>query len=892
MATADSFWYNVASLCKFDGTGNSFVEEKTRTTGSPSLAAGGNATQLGAAYPKKFGVGSGYFDGASWVSGSGQNTVFPGDFTVEAWIRPSALSSAYNAIFDNSTAADTKGANAFMFYVKSDGRLAAWLGTTPDWIVSDVSTTVSLNAWSHVAVCRSGVNWYLFLNGSQIASRAETSATSLSNGTYFIGATPLAASKTNYFTGYIDSIRVTNAVARYTTNFAAPTEEFGVGAPSADPFWAQTTALLHFDSMSSGKFVDAKTGESWNNGDANVSLKTSGMQYGAGCAENLAPGTGATAYLYKTSPASNVDIPANTAFQIECYVNFSSTSSGGCVIWDRAGSGYILLSRAASSGNAAILVRSGSVPSGTNVVQFTGKATSYDVWYHYAIGRDAYGNWYAFIDGEQLTPSATYTGAFAGGNATIGSTSTLGSYKYLDEFRLTVGRIRYTAPFSVSGTYPLPDTGPYLTSRFFDQQWTLNTYVYTSRMLDQQWNLDAFPTYARKFDQQWALDAYNYTLHAIKFDQQWHTGLDIRDVTLDAYVGGVETNISVVRNPAVLNGFVGGVETSIFGGGVLNGRIGGVETDISITSVPAAFLNAYVGGVETDISVGVPNLATLASYVGGVDTAILGGATLAAYVGGVETAVSINANPTVALNAYIGGVETAIYGAAFLDAYIGGIETAITAAVGEWATLEAYIGGVETAIAVAQGISATLDAYVGGVTGAYSVAFLDAYIGGVTGADWASMSVPTATLAYATNLRTGETTRYPGYSFLHVGMADGRFVGIKTDGIYLLEGDDDDGTKFSCAVETHPADFDDMTRKRVPYLYAGIDAKCSATLLLGDDADALPAYGPYSSAQGRRRVQLPRGPVGRYAAIKIEGDAPDFKLDDLELLVEETTRKV
>jgi hypothetical protein len=97
------------------------------------------------------------------------------------------------------------------------------------------ATTVPLNSWSHVAVSRSGTSTRLFLNGVQQGS-TYTDTRNYIQTPVTIGA---RFNNIQNFTGYIDELRISKGVARYTANFTAPTAPF-----TGD---LSTVLLLHFD---------------------------------------------------------------------------------------------------------------------------------------------------------------------------------------------------------------------------------------------------------------------------------------------------------------------------------------------------------------------------------------------------------------------------------------------------------------------------------------------------------------------------------------------------------------------------------------------------------------------------------------------------------------------
>jgi hypothetical protein len=85
-------------------------------------------------------------------------------------------------------------------------------------------TTITTNTWYHVAVVRNGTSFKTYINGAEV----HTQTTSNSLGDY---TTPLVIGARTFdynvkLNGYIDELRITKGVARYTSNFIPPTAPF------------------------------------------------------------------------------------------------------------------------------------------------------------------------------------------------------------------------------------------------------------------------------------------------------------------------------------------------------------------------------------------------------------------------------------------------------------------------------------------------------------------------------------------------------------------------------------------------------------------------------------------------------------------------------------------
>lgn len=211
----DPYFSNVGSLLHFDG-----ADASTTFTDVKGLAwsANGNA-QIDTAQ-SKWGGASGLFDGTGdFLGGFSTSTlnVGTGDFTIEAWIRLN--STGRNAILSKYVTA----AGGYLFDLGASTELRLIIGTGT-FQTATGATSLSTGVWYHVAATKSGTTLRVFLNGTQDGSvtAAGTPADAARSPT--IGRDPNDA--TRDFDGWIDDLRVTIGVARYTANFTPPAAAF------------------------------------------------------------------------------------------------------------------------------------------------------------------------------------------------------------------------------------------------------------------------------------------------------------------------------------------------------------------------------------------------------------------------------------------------------------------------------------------------------------------------------------------------------------------------------------------------------------------------------------------------------------------------------------------
>ena len=164
----------------------------------------------------KFGTGSMKFNGTTdylLARGALNATKFGGNFTIEAWVYPTA--TAVQTIIDTRTSDGS--ATGLFFGLNGSNQLLLFTNNT-----STTGGTVSLSTWTYVAIARSGSTITLYVNGSSV--NTYTSSANFTDANLQIGAsTTVTSSSANYLTGYIDDLRITNGYARTITT---PTAAF------------------------------------------------------------------------------------------------------------------------------------------------------------------------------------------------------------------------------------------------------------------------------------------------------------------------------------------------------------------------------------------------------------------------------------------------------------------------------------------------------------------------------------------------------------------------------------------------------------------------------------------------------------------------------------------
>jgi hypothetical protein len=207
---ADSYASNVSLYLQMNGTNGS----TTFTDSSPNalaVTAVGNA-QISTDQSKYNGT-SAYFDGSTAYLTQSSDIVQFGtaDFTVEFWVRFSS-GTGYRQVLGSATTASgiAFGTNNYSGSVK----MYATTSTTG----YPGTTVLSVDTWYHMTFVRQSGTLKLYLNG--ILDATYTVSTNFTESGGAIAANPSGGSYK--FNGYIDELKITKGVARYTSAFTSP----------------------------------------------------------------------------------------------------------------------------------------------------------------------------------------------------------------------------------------------------------------------------------------------------------------------------------------------------------------------------------------------------------------------------------------------------------------------------------------------------------------------------------------------------------------------------------------------------------------------------------------------------------------------------------------------
>jgi hypothetical protein len=379
--------------------------------------------------------GSMFFDGTGDYLTIGNNlNVGANNFTVQAWVHPTAWTVEWNSIISTRPTASTSGrTDVFVLGVHNTGYPYIYSG---DFQIAGTANTVPLRSWTHLCVTRSGSTMRLFVNGE-----IKNTTTSLQNYTAANGAIGSNINGSEQWTGYLSDVTLTAGQAIYTSSFVPPLTPL---APANNTLLMLTGTDAVITDASIKNDIETV-------GD--VRLSTSVKKYG-----------NSSIYFDGTNDALKLPAPANVAFAstfrtgnftIECWVN--RTTSGSVT--------HFLDLRGPNNNDSNpvfywqtnnFIYYTNNNSSGDNQIQTSNPITSSSGWVHLALVRSG-STLTVYVNGT-ASGSVTYSTNVLGGNpVTIGNRYTdSGAFAgYIDDFRITMGVARYTANFTPPAKLPL-----------------------------------------------------------------------------------------------------------------------------------------------------------------------------------------------------------------------------------------------------------------------------------------------------------------------------------------------------------------------------------------------------------------------------------------------------
>ncbi len=220
-APVDPYYSDVSLLLHMDGTSGSTTF--TDNSSSPkTVTANGNTAVNTSIF--KYGTGSALFDGSGGylqIPYSSDFNLSSVDFTIELWFNANSFATVSSLL-----AKDTYGSNYdWGLQINNATTIVIYTVATTQSLTVTVPT-MSVGTWYHIALVRnnSANTTSLYLNGISYGSNGM-GFTNVNQSFLTIGCNGWNNPE-QFFNGYIDDVRITKGVARYTANFTPPTQAF------------------------------------------------------------------------------------------------------------------------------------------------------------------------------------------------------------------------------------------------------------------------------------------------------------------------------------------------------------------------------------------------------------------------------------------------------------------------------------------------------------------------------------------------------------------------------------------------------------------------------------------------------------------------------------------
>lgn len=202
-----------------DGTGATLVDS---SLSNKTMTASGDATQSTTKF--KFGSKSIYLDGSGDYFSTPNSSDFEfgtGDFTVEAWVN--TAQSAGNQVVVGQFIGSNNGSWGLKTGV--NGNQVGFSYGNGGFVNIGTGVAINDNNWHHIAVVRVGAVVTIYIDGINRASSNIGAGQIIG-----FNSSPLRIGynqwDNQYVQGYIDEVRVSKGIARWTSNFTPPSGKY------------------------------------------------------------------------------------------------------------------------------------------------------------------------------------------------------------------------------------------------------------------------------------------------------------------------------------------------------------------------------------------------------------------------------------------------------------------------------------------------------------------------------------------------------------------------------------------------------------------------------------------------------------------------------------------
>jgi Concanavalin A-like lectin/glucanases superfamily len=393
-----------------------------------AVTANGNV-QISSAQ-SKFGGASALFDGNGDYLQLPVNAIQfnANDFTIEFWVYPTRTGS------HTCVANWGCGSNMTIFFaVETSQGVVVYLNGTGPYIQGG---SIQVNQWQHVALVRQGSNMKAYINGVQAGDTYNIGNGAINTivDNIRIGRDTSSFNCNTPLEGYLDDLRITTGLARYTANFTPSTQQL---PDPSDPL----SLLLHMDGTNgSQSFVDSSNNNFTITANGNAQISDVEKKFGNGAA-------------YFDGYGDYLELPSDSAFAfgtedftVEMWLYPTQMINDYHVFFDTRPSN-------GSLGEAITMFLKSNQTLHLLIVSendIVSDPLTPDQWTHVALVRTG-NDFKLYLNGTQSGNTFNNSGSINEPYLVIGKTveDTINFYNgYIDELRITKGVAIYTANFT------------------------------------------------------------------------------------------------------------------------------------------------------------------------------------------------------------------------------------------------------------------------------------------------------------------------------------------------------------------------------------------------------------------------------------------------------------
>jgi hypothetical protein len=304
----DLYFPQTKLLLPFDGAnGATTTSDLSNTNASVTFSSGDEIRTA----QSKFGNSSLYVADNVTVSSSSGFNMGTGDFTIEGWWYFGNTSNSFS-LYDQY-AGGSSGV----------GNMQLWVSAANDFRVYydgsnrfSLSTTFSTGQWYHLAFVRASGTIKVYVNGTADASTQSYSGQFGKTGTVMFGDQHSGGGGAPQY--YLDDLRVTKGLARYTGNFTAPTTAHLTSAGDVNKQILINSAADGV-AIGTGGINQARIAKAWVNFNGTGTVAIRGNYNVSSITDN---GVG----IYTVNFSSNM---SDTNYAVSGSIGSDGTASGG-----------------------------------------------------------------------------------------------------------------------------------------------------------------------------------------------------------------------------------------------------------------------------------------------------------------------------------------------------------------------------------------------------------------------------------------------------------------------------------------------------------------------------------------------------------------------------------